>query len=340
MHRLGVGAMNFDQRRTAERSGRMSDMIYAPSGSARKDGDSWDITESVGAMALQVAASRAAESAQANPLICDPFAKLLVAGAGPGWARLADGNLDWLENDEQACRMEILARDYHAMRTRFFDEHCLAAMQAGIRQVVILGAGLDSRAYRLNWPPHTEVYELDQPGVLAYKDAMLDGHDAVPTAHRCAVSADLRNDWTAAATAAGFDRWQPTAWLAEGVLSYLRAADQESLLDRITALSRHGSMLAIEEVDLVFSLSAHGLAAWRERADRLRHRLGIGVDATTLIYEDKPIDAWHWLSEHGWDVRAVSSGHELARLGRQVPADLEAESIAGTLLMATRRCAG
>jgi methyltransferase (TIGR00027 family) len=318
----------------------MSDMICAISGSVRKDGDSWDITESVGTVALQLAASRAAETAQVNPLICDPFARLLVAGAGPAWARLADGDLEWLGNDERARRVEILARDYHAMRTRFFDEHCLAAVRAGIRQVVILGVGLDSRAYRLNWPPHTEVYELDQPGVLAYKDATLDGHGMVPTAHRCALSADLRDDWTADAIAAGFDCWQPTAWLAEGVLPFLRAAEQESLLRRITALSRDGSMLVIEEVDVGFSLSAKRFATWRERAARLRNRLGIGVDVTTLIYDDKPIDAGRWLSEHGWQVRAASSRDELARLGRTVPADLASESVAGNLLIATRRSAG
>ncbi|MBS4730661.1 class I SAM-dependent methyltransferase [Mycobacterium sp. SM1] len=323
-------------RRTAG-GAQIGGLTCAPRGLARKDGDSWDIGESVGATALQAAASRAAESAQAHPLICDPFARLLAANAGPAWARLADGDLGWLGHDEHARRMEILARDYHAMRTRFFDERCRVATRAGIRQVVILGAGLDSRAYRLDWPPHTEVYELDQPGVLAYKDATLDGHDAVPRAHRCAVSVDLRHDWTTALTAAGFDRWAPTAWLAEGVMPFLRAADQESLLARITALSCDGSMLAIEAVDLESSLNPSGLAAWRERAGRLRSRLGIGVDATTLIYDDKPAHPQRWLSEHGWTVEAVPSDRELARLGRPVPADLRAESVASTLLIATRR---
>lgn len=318
----------------------MSDMVYAASGSARREGDSWDITEGVGATAVQAAAARAAETAQPDPLICDPFATALAAGAGPGWARLAAGDLDWLGNDEHGRRVEILTRGYHAVRTRFFDDHCRAAMRAGIRQVVILGAGLDSRAYRLNWPPHTEVYEIDQPGVLAYKDATLDGHGAVPTAHRSAVSADLRDHWAAAAIAAGFDCWEPTAWLAEDVLPYLRVAEQESLLVRITALSRDGSMLALEGLDLGFSLCPKRFAAWRERAARLRNRLGIGVDATTLIYDDKPIDARQWLSEHGWDVSAVSNRDEFARLGRPVPADLEAESVTGTLVIATRRSAG
>lgn len=314
----------------------MREMVCATSGLGKRDGDSWDVSESVGAVNLHVAALRAAEAARPEPLIWDPFAMMLVASAGRPWARLADGNLDWLGNDEHARRVETLSRDYHAMRTRFFDEHCRAAMRAGIRQVVVLAAGLDSRAYRLNWPPHTTVYELDQPGVLAFKDATLDGYCAVPTAHRCAVSADLRNDWTAAATAAGFDRWQPTAWLAEAVLPYLCAADQQRLLDRITALSCGGSMLAIDQAEVESSLRARRFAAWHERADRLRDRLGIRIDAKPLVDDDEPLDACHWLEEHGWEVRALSAQQELARLGRPVPADLEAEAVPGTLFAAIR----
>ncbi|WP_327083411.1 class I SAM-dependent methyltransferase, partial [Mycolicibacterium conceptionense] len=55
----------------------------------RAEGDSWDVTESVGAPALAVAAARAAETAQPEPLIRDEFAFLLVAAAGPAWAQLA-----------------------------------------------------------------------------------------------------------------------------------------------------------------------------------------------------------------------------------------------------------
>ncbi|EUA44044.1 putative S-adenosyl-L-methionine-dependent methyltransferase [Mycobacterium xenopi 4042] len=57
--------------------------------SVRTDGDSWSITESVGATALSVAAARAVETASAEPLIRDEFASVLVASAGPAWARLA-----------------------------------------------------------------------------------------------------------------------------------------------------------------------------------------------------------------------------------------------------------
>src|SRR6266581_1996445 len=129
----------------------MTDLEDLPS--LRFAGDSWAITESVGATALGVAASRAVETAGPNPLIRDEFAAILVSSAGPAWARLADADLAWLDGDPHGQRVHRLGCDYQAVRTHFFDEYFGAAGEAGIRQVVILAAGLDSRAYRLNWPP-------------------------------------------------------------------------------------------------------------------------------------------------------------------------------------------
>ena len=75
-------------------------------------------------------------------------------------------------------RSTSMSRDYQAVRTHYFDEYFHAAMRAGIRQVVILAAGLDSRAYRLDWPAGTTVFEIDQPKVLEYKTSTLDAHGA------------------------------------------------------------------------------------------------------------------------------------------------------------------
>jgi methyltransferase (TIGR00027 family) len=131
--------------------------------SLRTAGDSWSITELVGATALGVAASRAVETAGPHPLIRDDFARVLVSSAGPAWAQLADAELAWLDSDPHGQRVHRLGIDYQAVRTHFFDEYFADAVSAGIRQVVILAAGLDSRAYRLNWPADTAVYEIDQP---------------------------------------------------------------------------------------------------------------------------------------------------------------------------------
>ncbi len=148
----------------------MTDLDAALPPSIRTAGDSWAITELVGATALGVAASRAAETAGPNPLIRDEFARVLVSSAGPAWERLADAELAWLDGDPHGQRAHRLGIDYQAVRTHFFDEYFENAVSAGIRQVVILAAGLDSRAYRLKWPPGTAVYEIDQPKSAGVQD--------------------------------------------------------------------------------------------------------------------------------------------------------------------------
>ncbi|MGA8544066.1 MAG: class I SAM-dependent methyltransferase, partial [Mycobacterium sp.] len=219
--------------------------------SARTEGDSWDITESVGATALSVAAARAVETASADPLIRDEFAYLLVSSAGQPWARLASPGLEWLDDDEHGRRAHRLACDYQAVRTHFFDNYFADAVAAaGIRQVVILAAGLDSRAYRLDWPAGTTVYEIDQPQVVEYKTATLASADVAPKAARRTVPVDLRDDWPAALSVAGFDRTRPTAWLAEGLLPYLPAAAHDRLFEMLTELSAPRSQVAVEAFSL------------------------------------------------------------------------------------------
>ncbi|MGH3971360.1 MAG: class I SAM-dependent methyltransferase, partial [Mycobacterium sp.] len=201
--------------------------------SVRTDGDSWDIVTSVGSTAVMVAAARAVETGSVAPLIRDEFAYALVSAAGPTWARLASPDLEWIGDDEPGRRAHRVACDYQAVRTHFFDEYFNGAAKAGIRQVVILAAGLDSRAYRLQWPAGTTVYEIDQPEVLRYKTTTLESSGAAPTATRRAIAVDLRDDWPAALTAAGFDRGQPTAWLAEGLLPYLPGDAQNRLFEMV-----------------------------------------------------------------------------------------------------------
>jgi methyltransferase (TIGR00027 family) len=301
--------------------------------SVRIEGDSWDITESVGATALSVAAARAVETATADPLIRDEFAYLLVSSAGEPWARLASPGLEWIGDDEHGRRAHRLACDYQAVRTHFFDTYFADAVAAGIRQVVILAAGLDSRAYRLDWPAGTTVYEVDQPQVVEYKTATLAG--AISKATRRTVPVDLRDDWPAALSAAGFDRTQPTAWLAEGLLPYLPAEAQDRLFEMLTELSVPGSQVAVEAFSLGSADTERRRAARQVRWERMRQRLGLDINVETLTYQESDrADAAEWLTGHGWQVRAVSNADEMARLGRPIPADLAEESFTTRLLRA------
>ena len=176
---------------------------------ARTDNDTWDLASSVGVTATMVAASRAMASKAERPLINDPFAEPLVRAVGVDlFVRLVSGELTHADleddNDGSSGSMPRMT-DNMAVRTKFYDEFFLDAAEAGIRQVVILASGLDSRAYRLPWPDGTTVYEIDQPQVIEFKSRTLAEMGAQPTAHRRTVAIDLRDDWPAALRAAGFD---------------------------------------------------------------------------------------------------------------------------------------
>ena len=161
----------------------------------RTDNDSWEITESVGSTALGVAAARAAETESENPLIRDPFARAFLEAAGEGmWSLTSDPRLS-AEMKQRApdvqAHMQVMV-DFMAVRTAWFDEFFLDAVSSGVRQVVILAAGLDARSWRLPWPDGTTVYELDQTKVLDFKSSTLQRRGAQPdraAGERCGGSA-------------------------------------------------------------------------------------------------------------------------------------------------------
>src|ERR1700740_1314912 len=195
--------------------------------SLRSDSDSWDLATSVGATATMVAAQRALASAAG--LIDDPFAAPLVRAVGIDvYSRLVNGEIPVTEEHE--FDPDRMARGM-AVRTRFYDRHFLDATRSGIRQAVILAAGLDARASRVPVPKGTVVYEVDLPDVIAFKTSTLSKLGAEPTAERRTVTVDLRDDWPAALQAAGFDPQAPSAWSAEGLLVYLPPEAQDAVFE-------------------------------------------------------------------------------------------------------------
>lgn len=258
----------------------------------RSDNDTWDLASSVGATATMVAAARAAASRRADPIISDTFAEPLVRAAGVElFARLASGELEYAEIGS------AWMPDYFGARARFFDAFFPGASSAGIRQAVIVGSGLDSRAYRLEWAPDTVVYEIDQPEVLAFKSVTLGRLGADPKTEVRPVGIDLRQDWPAALRAAGFNPAEPTAWLAEGLMiGYLPGDTQARMLEQITALSAPGSRLA---ADYLRSDSASMGSLILRTAEDWRRR-GYAVDFGTLTYAHGPHDVQSSLQAHGW----------------------------------------
>src|SRR6266508_3496513 len=139
--------------------------------------------------------------------------------------------------------------EFLGIGTRFFDDQARAACTAGVRQVVLLAAGLDCRAFRLDWPAGVRLFELDLPEVFAFKERVLASVRAAPRCARVLVAADLREQWPGALTAAGFDQTAATGWLAEGLLPYLHPTDSEQLLATVTAVSAPGSRVVFDYIE-------------------------------------------------------------------------------------------
>ena len=284
----------------------------------RTDQDSWDLASSVGATATMVAAARALASAETNAIINDPFAAPLVRAVGLDFfIRLVEGEVipsGAEDGSEQDLRLET---DSIAVRTRFFDDFFLNAARDGLRQSVILAAGLDARAYRLAWPPGSVVYEVDQPKVIEFKDTAMSNLGIAVAVDRRTVSIDLREDWPAALLRGGFDMTEPTSWSAEGLLMYLPPEAQDRLFDNVTELSAPGSKLATEY---------HGdsCPTMTERAKQFNQRwanLGCDIDLSGLFFEGERSNVVDYLADRGWQVTTRPRRDFFADYGRVFPDD-------------------
>jgi methyltransferase (TIGR00027 family) len=271
--------------------------------------EQWDVVTGVGLTALAVAAGRAAESARLDALITDPYAARLVAAARPPVPfPFADGAPAAEGADEELWNG---TSDYVGLRSRIFDDYFLRASGDGIRQVVILASGLDTRAYRLSWPSGTVCYELDQPAVLDFKAATLDAEGAIPACDHHLVPVDLRHDWGAALEAAGFDASRPTAWLAEGLLPYLPPDAEARLFEEVSRLSAAGSRFAVERIDNVTRVLDDPLMKERSNA--------LGMDFGSLFPAGDRAPVQDQLTALGWELEHRSVPGSAAALGRPEP---------------------
>lgn len=296
-----------------------------------------ELPAGVGWTALLTAYSRAQESREAAPLFDDPLAAAFVAALHGGEINGRSG-LPRLgpASDDGSSIFWNAARFYFTQRTPFYDGQITAAVDDGCRQVTVLGAGLDSRAYRLGLDDGVTVFEIDQAPVLEFKDTVVRRHAFVPTCTRVPVVADIRHDLSRSLTSAGFDPATPTVWIAEGLLMYLSRAEADELLDEITALSAPGSRIAAEyfsrhweNADFQYeTLEAEDRAAW----DLLMREFRYGPVAS------RPGE---WLETHGWTPREVTALAELgSRTGRPVPAEFARPGAPHVWLFSGTRSAG
>ncbi len=249
-------------------------------GSRAQDGNGLD---PLGLTARWTAAARARETGREDRLFEDPLAELLAG-----------------EEGRMLLEAEPQDNPYLAIRTRWFDDWLRQATDDGIRQVVIVAAGMDTRAFRLPWPPGVWLWELDRPALLRLKDDLLAEVAARPRCRRIPLGADLAEDvWEDFLTTAGFRPDRPSAWLLEGLLCYLEAPGAEDLLDRVGGLAAPGSRLGVD-------LPSRELL----RSEWTRPYLRRLEEAGTpwRFGHDRPEEL---LEAHGWHrVRVVQPGQE------------------------------
>jgi methyltransferase (TIGR00027 family) len=277
-------------------------------GSHRSDDDQWDIESSVGYTALLAAEWRALYAISPQPLARDEYAKLFIAASRNSF--LADMLANPGTTDDETAFPRL-----NGVQTRFFDDFFVSAANAGVRQAVIVAAGLDSRAYRLNWPDGTTVFEIDLPKVMEFKAGVLGQHGAVPRARRIEVAADLRASWPSALEAAGFDPKSPSAWTLEGLLPYLPSDAQKTLFTRISELGAPGSRIAIGAMGTY--LDGDRLTALEE--DHPGCYLAGNADLTAISYAPET-DPGELLAAQGWVVEPVRNTLQLrAAYGMTAP---------------------
>jgi methyltransferase (TIGR00027 family) len=271
--------------------------------------------------ALAVAAGRAVETSRDDPLIADPFAAALVEAARSH----VDLPTAWPARPEDAPPFQqplLLASIYLGMRTRFIDDFLTSDPQTA--QTVILGAGLDTRAYRLPWPAGARVIEIDHANVLAFKASVMAGMSAGPACELISVATDLSRPWRGPLQAAGFDPKQPTTWVLEGLLPYLDAAAQRAVLEEVAELSASGSRVVIER--------AVPLPKTDDLEAKLRDfSLQTGLSMGELLARADPPDPAGLLGSAGWRC----TGHTVAELcsmyGRSLSlAEATGADVAGT----------
>ncbi len=232
---------------------------------------------------LLIAAERAIETERENALFKDPYARKL---AGEEAFLALDPKKNIITKQK--------GRPYIPVRTRFFDDFLIRSASQ-CNQIIILGAGMDTRAFRLNLPENTHIYEIDQPEVLDYKNTIL--QNVSPNNNCHSIKADLRFPWIHLLLESGYCQDQPSIWLLEGLLYYLTEIEVNQLLKTISDVSAKNSYIA---ADLVNRKSLEG-------DTKIRQHWCSGFDEPETLFAD-----------HGWRASVVQPGDENAHFGRYI----------------------
>ena len=268
-----------------------------------------NVPSGVGMTAVGVAYVRAQESLRSDRLFDDPLAAAFIEESG--WSPPSELMPELAETPDEAKAYWGSIAAYVIVRTKFLDDYANDAIAAGIRQFVILGAGLDARAFRLDWPTGARVFELDVADVNAFKERALARVSLKPKAERVVVEADLTDEWMPSLMQAGFDPHTPAAWTAEGLLIYFTPEQNETLISTVTDASVAGSRIAM-------TLAREGSL---DVPEMFVHAGPEGARSVPGMWKsESPGDPAEWLRGHGWEAEVFDSRERANAYGRPMPA--------------------
>jgi methyltransferase (TIGR00027 family) len=197
------------------------------------------------------------------------------------------------------------ADELYAVITRYFDDYLLrVTREFGVRQVVLVASGLDTRGYRLAWPTGTNLFELERAHVLTYKDTQLGCAGVPASCNRHAVGVDLTERWDDSLRAVGFDPALPSAWLLEGFIYFLPEPAVNDVLRRISAFAASKSWIGMDVVNRAM-LASPQTRHWTEGMS--------AAEAPWLFADDDPGAV---LQRFGWRAETTEPGVGAADYGR------------------------
>ncbi len=251
----------------------------------------------VGLTARWVAANRALETERTAPLYRDPLARELAGDEGFDMLftmRAVAGGAGTTGPDP-----------YLTVRTAFFDEGLLSAVRdSSITQVVILAAGMDARAFRLEWPAGVTVFEVDRDDVFQQKEPVIERLHAQAACDRRVVRQDLAQPWVQALVDAGFDATRPAAFLAEGLLYSLDEPAVQTLFASLADIAAAGSWIGLDAISPDV-LSSPYMAGYIKTLQQLGSPWRFGM-----------ADPDAFMGAHGWRAAYVQPGEPEANFDR------------------------
>jgi methyltransferase (TIGR00027 family) len=252
----------------------------------------------VPATSLMMAAFRAVETElpETERCINDPFARLLASEAGFSLMRKRQdafaADAEAIGSGPNKAPGTAAQRNFAAARSAAFDRAIQVTLEISpsIKQIVSLGSGMDTRAFRLNLPSSVTMYEVDYPHVLSYKTQTLVRAGAKPTCKRVEVATDVAaEDWAEKLLDVGFDNATPAAWIAEGLLYYIPKPKLLELLARIHTLSQAQSRFVFDTWD-----NYQDIFARMPTVRNFHSKIG-------MICQNVTSDTIRPLQAHGWE---------------------------------------